>query len=144
MQWKHMLDISPDHPDILVASSKTLWTMGKEKDALSQLERAINVRSKYRPARNTLIALRLYAKDHSVRDTKEAIRLAQLHPPSSPFEQHLTALAFAHDSQFETALIKAQHALRWAHKRSEQTLAITIKHAITTTKRIWCPVRTLP
>ena len=53
MQWKHMLDISPDHPDILVASSKTLWTMGEENDALSQLERAINVRSKYRPTRNT-------------------------------------------------------------------------------------------
>ena len=65
-----------------------------------------------------------------MQDTKEAIRLAQQHPPSSPFEQHLTALAFAHDSQFETALIKAQHALRWAHKRSEQTLAITIEHAI--------------
>jgi tetratricopeptide (TPR) repeat protein len=122
---------SPAHPAVsarsLYAQARVLYQEGRTREALQQLLQAIRLQPDWAEAQNDAAWLLATANDATVRNGREAVRLAEsaneLTGRNQPNVLGTLAAAYAEAGRFNEACATAERALALADKAGLQRLA---------------------
>lgn len=130
-QWEKALGTEPHDATFHAMLGDAFLRAGSQKIAIAEYDRAIRISARDALGRNNLAWLLATSSDASIRDGNRAIELAKqavrLSRGKDPNYLRTLAAAFAENGSFSEAKETAQQALQEAEKRSNATLANTLR-----------------
>ncbi|MGD0016421.1 MAG: tetratricopeptide repeat protein [Verrucomicrobiia bacterium] len=130
-QYEQALRLKPDHPGAHYNLGNALLRLGKVPEAITQCREALRLRPDFPPALNKLAWILATNRDPNLRNSSEAVQLAERLNASTGGQQTKTldvlAAAYAEAGRFKDAVQAAQKALDLAMAEGQRELAQQIK-----------------
>jgi tetratricopeptide (TPR) repeat protein len=134
MHYQTALQVRPDFATAYTSIGNVLAARGQFREALDHYQKALKVQPQDPSAPYSLAWLRATCPDASIRNSEEAIELAQRASRLSGGQQPQTfdalAAAYAEAGWFPEALATARKALELARQQNNRPLADALEHRI--------------